>query len=116
AQDRIAMCLLVEVGLDSISLVGTEQTRFAMCVGKLEALATGDDVLERNAPLFGQTFNSLSGHPVLFYKRLASPSNKIVFRTASMIRRRWSRSMPDFNERNSLTLVAANFSRQCGAE
>src|ERR1700733_15540769 len=70
AQQCGAMRDLVEIGLDLIGLVGAEQAGIAMRVGEPQTVATRDDVLNRNAPLFGQTLDSLTGHPVLLYSSL----------------------------------------------
>src|ERR1700683_2164245 len=112
AQDRLAMRLLIEICLHPVRFFGTEQTCVGMCVGELQTLGAGDNVLERNAPLFGQTLDSLTGHSVLFYSSLCSLSSTIADRTASTIRNLAARSIADFNERNSLTFDAANLSRQ----
>ena len=52
AQHRSAMRLFVEIGLHPIGLVRAEQARVGMCVGKLQTLATGDDVLEERPTLW----------------------------------------------------------------
>src|SRR5579872_1495877 len=70
AQQRSTMRDLVEIGLDLIGLIGAEQAGVAMRVGEPQTFATRHDVLNRYAPLFGQTLDSLSGHPVLLYSTL----------------------------------------------
>ena len=72
AQQRIAMNDLIEIGLDLIGLVGTEQAGVAMRMGELQPIATGDDILNGYAPFFGQTFDSLSGHLSYFIQPSSS--------------------------------------------
>ena len=62
-QNRRAMYLLVEVGLEAVGLFGREKTRLGLRVAEFQAGASGEQILDRESPFTSKSFDPLSRHP-----------------------------------------------------
>src|SRR5277367_5917673 len=64
AQNRRAMRLFVEVGLQPVRLFGRQETGLGLRMPELQAGRSGEQVLDRKAPFTGKSFDPLSRHPI----------------------------------------------------
>src|SRR5581483_1795749 len=64
AQDRSAIGLLLEVGLDARGLVAGQQARIQPPMSQFQAFAAMDDVLDWDVPFMSQCFYAFTSHPL----------------------------------------------------